>query len=126
MAEESASDLGRLVYRERSRRGWTMADLAAVTGVSAAYLSEIECGSRSPSGDRILSRLAAALGLSAEAVWYAAGRVPPGYRWPVDDPDELAAAWAAFRSSLLAGGGGGQVRAGAFRGGIGERQITDR
>lgn len=48
---------------EREARGWTLADLAARSGVSKAMLSKIERGEASPTA-ALLGRLSAAYGLT--------------------------------------------------------------
>lgn len=57
---------GRLAARlraERGARGWTLADLAAHSGVSRAMVSKVERGEASPTA-ALLGRLSAALGLT--------------------------------------------------------------
>lgn len=48
---------------EREARGWTLADLAARSGVSRAMVSKVERGGASPTA-ALLGRLSAALGLT--------------------------------------------------------------
>ena len=62
-ADDPAPMLARRLKAERDRRGWTLADLAARSGVSKAMLSKIEREEVSPTAS-ILSRIAAALGLT--------------------------------------------------------------
>lgn len=57
---------GRLAARlraEREARGWTLADLAARSGVSRAMVSKVERGEASPTA-ALLGRLSAAFGLT--------------------------------------------------------------
>jgi transcriptional regulator with XRE-family HTH domain len=55
--------LGRRVRDERRRRGFTLEDLAAASGVSRSMLSEVERGSRVPTV-LVLDRIATGLGTS--------------------------------------------------------------
>lgn len=63
---ESSDIEARLAARlraEREARGWTLADLAARSGVSRAMASKIERGEASPTA-ALLGRLSAAFGLT--------------------------------------------------------------
>lgn len=55
--------LGRRLRGERRRRGFTLAELAAASGVSRSMLSEVERGSRVPTV-LVLDRIATGLGTS--------------------------------------------------------------
>ncbi|MCQ1950241.1 MULTISPECIES: helix-turn-helix domain-containing protein [Arthrobacter] len=66
---ETASDplwrqvLGELLRRLRHERGWTLGGLAARSGISPQYLSEIERGLKEPSSEMVAA-VAGALGLT--------------------------------------------------------------
>lgn len=47
----------------RSARGWSQARLAELSGVSQAYISELEAGEKQPTLP-VIQKLAAALGVS--------------------------------------------------------------
>jgi transcriptional regulator with XRE-family HTH domain len=57
---------------KRESRGWTLADLAARSGVSRAMLSKIERGEASPTAT-LLGRLAAAFGLTLSQLFAGVG-----------------------------------------------------
>jgi transcriptional regulator with XRE-family HTH domain len=61
----SALRLGRSLRDLRDERGWSRKDLAARTGLSYPYISQLENGDREPSFDT-LTRLAEAFGLAVE------------------------------------------------------------
>ena len=71
MSSESSSDpatsyreaVGRTLHRLRSDSGWTLRTLSERSGLSVAFLSEIERGLKEPSGS-VLSQLSAAFGIS--------------------------------------------------------------
>ncbi|WP_395110430.1 helix-turn-helix domain-containing protein [Actinomadura sp. SCN-SB] len=83
---DGANDLGRRVREERGRRGWSLARLAEVSGVSRAMISKIERGESSPTAV-ILGRLSAALELSmTELLSPADGAAPDRVRRAADTP----------------------------------------
>jgi transcriptional regulator with XRE-family HTH domain len=59
--------LGQRLRAERARRGWSLADLCAASGVSRAMISRIERGESSPTAT-VLGKLSAALELSVSAL----------------------------------------------------------
>lgn len=61
--DEAAARLAQQIKREREARGWSLADLAAQSGVAKASISKIERGEVSPSAV-ILLRLATAFDLT--------------------------------------------------------------
>lgn len=64
---EGPEFLGERVKAERSHRGWSLAELAAASGVSKAMISKIERGQSSPTAV-VLGKLSAALQLSMTAL----------------------------------------------------------
>lgn len=76
---------------EREARGWTLADLAACSGVSRAMVSKVERGEASPTA-ALLGRLSAALGLTLSRLFArvegGGGRVARASEQPAwRDPD---------------------------------------
>ena len=62
---------------ERESRGWTLADLAARSGVSRAMISKIERGEASPTA-ALLGRLSAAFGLTMSQLFARVEEQPGG------------------------------------------------
>lgn len=58
-----AVGLSRRLHRERESRGWSLAELAARSGVSKAMISKIERGEASPTA-ALLGRLSGAFGMT--------------------------------------------------------------
>lgn len=85
--------LARRIRREREARGWSIATLAAESGVSRAMISKIERAEASPTA-ALLGRLSGALGLTISALLARAegdaggGRVSRAATQPLwTDPD---------------------------------------
>lgn len=57
--------LGELIRRQRELAALPMRQLAAMSGISGPYLSQIENGLRAPS-DQVIRNLAAAMGIDPE------------------------------------------------------------
>ena len=66
-AREGPEFVGERVKAERSRRGWSLAELAAASGVSKAMISKIERGQSNPTAV-VLGKLSGALQLSMTAL----------------------------------------------------------
>lgn len=64
---EGRGSLGQRVKAERVRRGWSLAHLAEVSGVSRAMISKVERDESSPTA-AVLGKLSAALELSMSAL----------------------------------------------------------
>ena len=120
MPEESAKSsslLGAFIRAQRQMANLSLRELSAMTEVSNPYLSQIERGMSEPSA-RVLTSIAQALNLSAEALFAQAGLMPePTQR--DDDATETAlrvdtrltdpqkrALLAVYRSYLEANGHG--------------------
>lgn len=73
------SGVGEQIRHYRKERGLTLSDLAAKTGVSVSYLSEIEQGKKRPSL-RTLERICAGLNLSKGAVLMSSAEGKPSGR----------------------------------------------
>jgi transcriptional regulator with XRE-family HTH domain len=69
--------LGALLREERRAAGLSQRDVAERTGVSDAYLSQVERGRHEPSL-RVLTAVAATLGVSLEALLARAGIIEAG------------------------------------------------
>jgi transcriptional regulator with XRE-family HTH domain len=63
IVDKTEADIAHRIRMERDARGWSMADLAAKSGVARATISKIERGEMSPSAG-ILVRLATAFDLT--------------------------------------------------------------
>jgi transcriptional regulator with XRE-family HTH domain len=85
--------LGELLRTQRRLAGHSLRDLAGLTDVSSAYLSQLERGLHEPSA-RVLRSIAGALDLSAETLLAQAGFVEPSEgphdRSPEPAPDTEA------------------------------------
>jgi transcriptional regulator with XRE-family HTH domain len=119
MPEESAKSsslLGSFIRAQRQMANLSLRELSAMTEVSNPYLSQIERGLSEPSA-RVLTSIAQALNLSAEALFAQAGLMPTTQR--DDDATETAlrvdprltepqkrALLAVYRSYLEANGHG--------------------
>lgn len=57
------AEVSQMLARARMRRGWRLREAAARLGISAGYLSRLECGQRAPSV-RMARRLAEGLRLT--------------------------------------------------------------
>ena len=65
--EPSENPVGELIRRQRELAELSMRQVAAMTGISNPYLSQIEHGLRAPSAD-VLEGIAATLGISTDAL----------------------------------------------------------
>jgi transcriptional regulator with XRE-family HTH domain len=71
-----ASDIGSFIRTQRETAQFSMRQLAARSGISNPYLSQVERGLRKPSAD-VLSQIAKALRVSAEVLYVRAGMLEP-------------------------------------------------
>lgn len=69
--------VGRVVHRQRTRRGWSLEDLARATGLAKSYLCELEAGKHSPTLEAQL-RLEAAFGMQRGGLLRLAHYAMPG------------------------------------------------
>jgi transcriptional regulator with XRE-family HTH domain len=65
--EPSENPVGELIRRQRELAELSMRQVAAMTGISNPYLSQIEHGLRAPSAD-VLEGIAATLGISTDTL----------------------------------------------------------
>jgi transcriptional regulator with XRE-family HTH domain len=111
---ERRAELGRLALglrmRElRSGAGMTLAALAAASGVSLSYLSDIERGRRTPALD-VLDQVCSALGLTAVAALvgvypYGSQAAPAGLEPPPDGRSVTSTPPAAGQPGAVGSGG---------------------
>ena len=73
----AASDIGSFIRDLRENAQVSVRQLAARSGVSNPYLSQVERGLRKPSAD-VLNQIAKALRVSAEVLYIQAGILEPG------------------------------------------------
>ncbi len=92
--------LGSVLRQSRQERGLTLRQVGDLVGVSAAYISDIEHGYRHPTSDAMLHRIAPALGVSLDEVFFAAGRLPPDLHAEEVTPEQVRTAFAAMRQVL--------------------------
>lgn len=71
-----ASDIGSFIKSQRETAQFSMRQLAAKSGVSNPYLSQVERGLRKPSAE-VLNQIAKALRVSAEVLYVRAGMLEP-------------------------------------------------
>lgn len=76
----AAAKVGAFIRQQRTSAQLSLRKLASMAGVSDPYLSQVERGLRKPSAD-ILQRVAEALRISAESLYYQAGMLSE----PTDD-----------------------------------------
>lgn len=76
VASDIASDIGSFIRTQRETAQFSMRQLAAKSGVSNPYLSQVERGLRKPSAE-VLNQLAKALRVSAEVLYVRAGMLEP-------------------------------------------------
>lgn len=77
VVSNAASDIGSYIKAQREAAQVSIRQLAERAGVSNPYLSQIERGLRKPSAE-VLSQIAKALRVSAEALYIQAGILEPG------------------------------------------------
>ena len=70
--EPSENPVGELIRRQRELAELSMRQVAAMTGISNPYLSQIERGLRRPSAE-VLQQVAHALRISVESLYVRAG-----------------------------------------------------
>ncbi|HVM21770.1 MAG TPA: helix-turn-helix transcriptional regulator [Sphingomicrobium sp.] len=101
MAEEQT--FGRAISSARKEKGWSLRELADrilredETPISVQYLNDIEHNRRSPSSDRMVRQFADALSISADWLYYLAGRFPDDVRQKRLSEKEVDKLMVAFR-----------------------------
>jgi len=92
MAGSKVGSIGEYIREQRQRAKISLRQLAAVSGISNPYLSQIERGLRKPSAE-ILQQIAKGLRISAEALYVQAGIL--------DEREADTDTQAAIRADLL-------------------------
>jgi transcriptional regulator with XRE-family HTH domain len=75
------------------------------TPISPQYLNDLERGRRNPPAPSLLRQLASELGLPTDYLDFVAGQLPDDLRSGSYAPDEVEAAFHAFRRKLWRNGG---------------------
>ena len=70
-------EFGRVLREARQAAGLKLYDVAEVLKVHHTYLSRIETGQERPPSNRVISLLADLYGVDRDALFVAAGRLPP-------------------------------------------------
>lgn len=110
MSDERVLAFGRYISQERRARGLSQKQLAEQIrreeggSISPQYLNDIEHDRRSPSSDHMINEFARVLNLSANYLFYLAGRVPAEARRRDATPNEVDRWVQAFRRSPQSNG----------------------
>jgi transcriptional regulator with XRE-family HTH domain len=105
------SSFGAAIASARKSKGWSQKELAAKIikedgeSITPQYLNDIEHDRRSPSSDHLVGEFARVLKIDAEALFAAIGMLAVNDRKLVrrSTPDQVGAAFRAFRSKLSSG-----------------------
>jgi hypothetical protein len=101
---QGGSDLGRRIQEARSRAGLSRAETSVRAGMAASYLAYLETSPAPDVTKAALTRLAAVLGTTPEALAGAGLGLPPGQRLPGNRPVLQHLSAAQSREHLAAGG----------------------
>ena len=99
---------GQTVAAERRNRGLSQKDLAVRIvkedgqPISPQYLNDIERDRRNPPSEYLIGRIAEALDLDADYLYYLAGQIPPQDRDGSRPKEAVQEAFVAFRRALEA------------------------
>jgi transcriptional regulator with XRE-family HTH domain len=94
---------GKVISEARKSKEWSLKDVCSRVlredgePISVQYLNDIEHDRRSPSSDRMVKQFAEALGISADWLYYLAGRFPDDIRKKKLSEGQLTDAMVAFR-----------------------------
>ena len=105
MGDERATTFGSYISEQRRARGLSQKQLAERIqreeggSISPQYLNDIEHDRRSPSSDHMINEFARVLQLSANYLFYLAGRVPAAARHRDATPRDVDQWVQAFRRS---------------------------
>lgn len=97
---------GEVIAGQRKAKGLSQKELAARIlkedgkPISPQYLNDIEHGRRNPPGTHLLKQFARALELPEEYLYYLAGELPADLRAVSPNPEQVKAAFSAFRRRL--------------------------
>jgi transcriptional regulator with XRE-family HTH domain len=92
---------GRVISDARKSLGKSQKELAELVGISPQYLNDLERNRRNPPAN-LLDQFASNLGFPREYLDYVAGQLPPEMRGVVAKPEQVEAAFKAFRKTLHA------------------------
>lgn len=98
--------LGDTISEARKKLGYTQKFLAnsiqKTDGepITPQYLNDIEHDRRSPSSPQIIEQLAKVLNIQAEVLYYEAGTLPEDLKNAEVTPDQVVAAFQAFRKQI--------------------------
>lgn len=95
-----AESFGQWLRGLRERAGLTQRELGDRISFSKSYICDVEHGNRESPSDKALLVLAEVLGVSADLMFYMAGRVPPDLRYFDGDMATLERALTALRVAL--------------------------
>lgn len=95
-----SSDLGPVMRRARLSAGITLKDIESVTGVSNAYLSQMETGKIVKPGLGILGKLAPLYGIPLETMLQLSGQIQATAElvYPTEVPDFILRASRIFEA----------------------------
>jgi transcriptional regulator with XRE-family HTH domain len=105
MSDGHSNTFGRYISQQRRARGLSQKQLAEEIqreeggSISPQYLNDIEHDRRSPTSDHMINEFARVLHLSANYLFYLAGRVPAAARRRDATPSEVDQWVRAFRRS---------------------------
>ena len=74
------SDFGAVITNARRFWGLSQKEIATRVGLSPQYLNDLERGRRNPPPDDVICRLAEAIKVSPNTLFFVAGRIPPALR----------------------------------------------
>ncbi len=100
---------GQVVAEARKRTGLSQRDLAARImkedglPISPQYLNDLERDRRNPPSPHFIKQFARELGLPYDYLSFAAGELPDDLRDSTHPPEQVQAAFKAFRRTLQGG-----------------------
>lgn len=100
------SSFGHAITSARKELGLSQKELAAKIkkedgeAITPQYLNDIEHDRRSPSSDHMVKQFSTVLRISANVLYWLAGRVPSDMTKKTRSPDQIDTAYKAFRKAL--------------------------
>ena len=97
---------GQIISGARKRKGLSQRELAAQilkedgAPISPQYLNDLERDRRNPPAEHLLEQFASKLDLAPEYLYFAAGQFPADLRNQAYGPEQVTAAFQAFRRTL--------------------------
>lgn len=101
----SKSTFGSAIAKARKEKGLSLKEVAQMIeredggAISPQYLNDIEHDRRSPTSDRMVKQIAAALGLDLDWLYWRAGQFPEDVRKANYTPQEINRLMTAFRAN---------------------------